>query len=328
MERIIAVQGATGVDDVPGLSSLEDEVTLRFSHSAEQLEEIIRDAEILLGWDFRAQALEAAWPKARRLEWIQWSGAGVDALLFPELVNSGVRITNSRGVFDRAMAEYVLGLIMAFVKHFPETWSLQSESRWKHRLTDTVHGKKVLIVGAGGIGRAIARLCAALGMQVSGVGRSARNRDPDFGRVHACEALNETLPRADFVVVAAPLTTLTRGLFSGEQFRLMKPTARFINVGRGAIVDEGALIAALEGRQIAGAALDVFENEPLPVSSPLWSMSNVIVSPHMSGDFNGYADALAGIFLENYRRYRVGEDLVNLVDKALGFVPSPAPASP
>ena len=268
METIIAVQGASGVHEVPGLSSLEGEATLCFSRSGEDLKELIRDAEILLGWDFRAQALEAAWPEARRLEWIQWSGAGVDALLFPELVKSGVRVTNSRGVFDRAMAEYVLGLIIAFVKHFPETWSLQSERRWKHRLTDTVHGKEVLIVGAGGIGRSIARLCAGAGMRVSGVGRSARSADSDFGRVHACESLNEALPEADFVVVAAPLTAGTRGLFSGEQFRLMKSTARFINVGRGAIVDESALTAALVDGRIAGAALDVFEEEPLTGREP------------------------------------------------------------
>ena len=328
METIITVQGASGVHDVPGLSSLEGEATLCFSRTEEDLKELIRDAEILLGWDFRARALEAAWPEARRLKWMQWSGAGVDALLFPELVKSEVRVTNSRGVFDRAMAEYVLGLIIAFVKHFPETWSFQSERRWRHRLTDTVHGKKVLVVGAGGIGRSIARLCAGAGMRVSGVGRSARSADADFGRVHACESLNEALPEADFVVVAAPLTAGTRGLFSAEQFRHMKSTARFINVGRGAIVDESALTAALVDGRIGGAALDVFEEEPLPVESPLWSMPNVIVSPHMSGDFTGYADALAGIFLENYRRYRAGERLVNLVDKALGFVPSQAAGSP
>ena len=326
MGRVIAVQGAAGVRDVPGLSELQDEATLHFAASGAELREIIPDAEILLGWDFRGRALREAWPEARSLEWIHWGGAGVDALLFPELIESTVKVTNSRGVFDRPMAEYVLGLIIAFAKRFPETWSLQSERRWRHRLTDTVYGKKVLIVGAGSIGRMIARLCAGAGMQVAGVGRSARASDPDFGRVHACESLNEALPDADFVVVAAPLTPHTRGLISSEQFRLMKPTARLLNVGRGAIVDEEALIAALEARDIAGAALDVFESEPLPAASPLWSMPHVIVSPHMSGDFNGYAYALAEVFLENYRRYRAGERLLNLIDKQLGFVPA-GPAS-
>ena len=144
MGRVIAVQGATGAHDVPGLHDLEGEAELRFAQGGAELREAIRDAEILLGWNFRAQALREAWSAARRLEWIHWGGAGVDALLFPELVESGVKVTNSRGVFDRPMAEYVLGLIIAFTKHFPETWSLQSAKRWNHRLTDTIYGKEVL----------------------------------------------------------------------------------------------------------------------------------------------------------------------------------------
>ena len=326
MGMVIAVQGATGAHEVPGLSDLGDEAVLRFAQNAAELREAIRDAEILLGWDFRAQAVREAWPEVRRLRWVHWGGAGVDALLFPELVESGVTVTNSRGVFDRPMAEYVLGLIIAFTKHFPETWSLQWERRWHHRLTDTLQGKEVLVVGAGSIGRTIARLCAGVGMRVSGVGRSARATDRDFECIYACESMGKALPKADFVVVAAPLTSQTRGLFSSEQFRLMKPTARLVNVGRGAIVDEEALTAALRANEIAGAALDVFEAEPLPEKSPLWSMPNVIVSPHMSGDFYAYADALAEVFLENYRRYRAGERLLNLIDKRLGFV-SPDSAS-
>ena len=322
MGRVIAVQGASGAHDVPGLSDLEGEAVLRFAHGGEELREALRDAEVLLGWNFRAKALREAWADARRLQWIHWGGAGVDALLFPELAASGVTVTNSRGVFDRPMAEYVLGLIIAFTKHFPETWSLQAAKQWRHRLTDSIQGKKVLVVGAGSIGRTIARLCSDAGMRVSGVGRSARAEDPDFGRVHACESLGEALPEADFVVVAAPLTTQTRGLFSTEQFRLMKSSARIVNVGRGAIIDEKALTAALEAKEIAGAALDVFEEEPLPEESPLWSMPNVMVSPHMSGDFYAYADALAEVFLENYRRYCAGERLLNLIDKKLGFVSS------
>ena len=322
MARIIAVQGATGVQDVPGLSDLEGEAVLRFAQSGEGLREALHDAEILLGWNFRAKALREAWAHSGRLRWIHWGGAGVDALLFPELAESGVTVTNSRGVFDRPMAEYVLGLIISFTKHFHETWTLQAAKQWQHRLTDTIAGKKVLIVGAGSIGRTIARLCSATGMQVTGVGRRARTGDPDFGRVHACEFLNEALPESDFVVIAAPLTTQTRGLFSNEQFSLMKPTARIVNVGRGAIIDEEALTAALGANEIAGAALDVFEEEPLPAGSPLWSMPNVIVSPHMSGDFCAYAGALAEVFLENYRRYCKGERLLNLIDKKLGFVSS------
>lgn len=322
MTRVIAVQGAASAREVPGLSALAEDARWYFAQNETQLHEAIGEAEILLGWNFRARTLREVWPSARRLKWIHWGGAGVDALLFPELVESDVMVTNARGVFDRPMAEYVLGLIVAFTKRFTETWSLQSRKRWRHRLTDTLQGKRVLIVGAGSIGRETARLCAAVGMRVSGVGRRARADDPDFGRVHACESLPRALPDADFVVIAAPLTPETRRLFTAGHFRRMKRSARLLNVGRGAIVDQDDLVRALDTGEIAGAALDVFEEEPLPATSPLWSMPNVIVSPHMSGDFNGYPHALAEVFVENYRRYRAGEPLRNLVDKTLGFVPS------
>lgn len=321
MTRVIAVQGAASIREVPGLSALAEDARWYFARNEIQLREALGEAEILLGWDFRAGILREVWPGARRLKWIHWGGAGVDALLFPELVESEVVVTNARGVFDRPMAEYVLGLIIAFTKRFAETWSLQSRRQWRHRLTDTLQGKSVLIVGAGSIGRETARLCAAAGMCVSGVGRRARTGDPDFGRVHACKSLHRALPDADFVVIAAPLTPETRRLFTAEHFRRMKRSARLLNVGRGAIVDQADLVRALDTGEIAGAALDVFEEEPLPATSPLWSLPNVVVSPHMSGDFNGYEHALAEIFIENYRRYREGEPLLNLVDKRLGFVP-------
>ena len=321
MTRVIAVQGADGPEDVPGLIGIAHEAELRFSKTAHELRAALPGAEILLGWDFRAEAVRSAWPAADRLRWIHWGGAGVDALLFDELVASDVVITNSRGVFDRAMAEYVLGLIIAFTKRFPETWTLQARRTWKHRLTDCFEERRVLVVGVGSIGRTIARLCKAAGMAVTGVGRGARATDPDFGIVHACESLSRALADADFVVIAAPLTAQTRGLFGAEQFRAMKPSARLINVGRGPIVREHALVAALESKQIAGAALDVFETEPLAEDSPLWSLPDVIVSPHMSGDFEHYAGVLARVFEENFERYRAGEPLLNRVDKALGYVP-------
>jgi phosphoglycerate dehydrogenase-like enzyme len=230
-------------------------------------------------------------------------------------------LTNSRGVFDGAIAEYVLGLIIAFAKGFPETMALKEQRIWQHRLAERIAARRVLVVGVGGIGRAIARLLHGAGMEVQGVGRSERGSDPDFGLVHAQSELDRLLPEADFVVVAAPLTERTAGLFGARQFRAMKPAARFINVGRGAIADQDALVAALAEKQIAGAALDVFEQEPLPPQSPLWEMPSVIVSPHMSGDFAGYHEALAKLFSDNFRRFRSGASLRNVVDKELGYVP-------
>ena len=322
--RAVVVQGAKQIEDIPGIERLGDAVDLRFSNGATQLETALSGAEILLGWDFRAGELREAWPRADRLRWIHWAAAGVDAALFPELVTSDVVLTNSQGVFDRAMAESVLGLVIAFAKRLPETLALQSQRSWKYRLTERLEGRRVLVVGVGSIGREIARLLRAAGLQVTGVGTRAREDDPDLGRIFPVSELADLLPQAHYVVVATPLTDATRGLFGAPEFRAMKPSARLINVGRGEVVEEAALVDALRTGEIAGAALDVFETEPLPADSPLWSMPQVIVSPHMSGDFEEHPQALSDLFIENFRRYRAGEPLLNVVDKSLGYIPGKA----
>jgi phosphoglycerate dehydrogenase-like enzyme len=321
-KTVVLVQGAESLDQVPGLSAIACEAELRLVPADADISADLHGAEVVLGWDFSADTLAGAWPSADALRWIHWSGAGVDAVLFDELVRSEVVLTNSRGVFDRAIAEYVLLLVLSFAKRMPQTTRFQSESRWNYRLTERVDARDVLVVGTGSIGSEIARLLTAIGMRVSGVGRRRRDDHPVFGTVHAAHELDDRLPAADFVVAATPLTSATRRMFSTDQFALMKRTARFINVGRGAVVDEAALVRALRAGEIAGAALDVFESEPLRPSSPLWTMDDVIVSPHMSGDFLEHPNAVVEIFLDNFRRYRMGEPLRNVVDKELGYVPS------
>jgi phosphoglycerate dehydrogenase-like enzyme len=158
-------------------------------------------------------------------------------------------------------------------------------------------------------------------MRVTGLGRRARAGDRDFGNIFGPEDLDRLLPRADYVVIAAPLTEETRRMFGAEQFRAMQPTAYLINVARGAIVHESALIAALQTKQIAGAALDCFETEPLPAQSPLWSLPDVVVSPHLCGDYAGHAAVLVDLFCENFRRFRAGSPLLNTVDKVRGYIP-------
>lgn len=316
----IVIQGAENADAVPGLDRLGDEVELRFATDVASLRTALDGAEVLLGWNFRGGELTRAWDTANRLRWIHWSGAGVDALLFPELVENDVTVTNARGVFDRAMAEYVLGLVIAFAKHLPETLVLQSERKWQHRVTERIEGSKALVVGTGSIGREIARLLSAAGMAVTGVGRRERRDDPDFGTVHPREDLDRLLPDANYIVNVVPHTAENVAMFGATQFGAMKNTARFINVGRGTTVDEAALVEALRAGDIAGAGLDVFETEPLAPESPLWELRNVIVSPHMSGDFHGYPQVLAQLFIDNLARYRQGEPLHNVVDKSLGYV--------
>jgi len=316
----IVIQGAANADDVPGITALHPLAELRFASTTDTLRDMLPGAQALFGWDFRAESLQDAWHAADTLRWVHWSGAGVDAVLFPQLANSDVVLTNSRGIYDRAMAEYVLGTVIAFAKGFPETWSLQAARRWKHRFSDIIEGRCVLIVGVGSIGRAIATLLQSVGLGVSGIGRRARRDDEVFGTVHGIATLNEHLPMADYVVVVTPLTPATAGLFDAPQFRAMKSSAVFINVARGAVVNEAALIDALSRREIAAAGLDVFATEPLPVDSPLWSMPNVMISPHMSGDFHGYTQAVAELFIANFHRFLAGKPLRNVVDKGLGFV--------
>ena len=316
---VVAIQGASGADEVPGIAALAGEAELRFAPDTETLRQALDGAEVLLGWTFDAENLRAAWDSTGALRWIHWSGAGVDALLFPELVASDVVLTNTRGVYDRAMAEYVLGLVIAFAKRLPETMRAQAERRWEHKLSERIDGKRALIVGVGSIGREIARLLRAAGMSVAGVGRSARTGDADFGTIHAYDDLNAALGDADYVVAILPLTDATREAFGAAQFAAMKPAARFINLGRGPSVDEAALNAALEAGEIAGAGLDVFVTEPLPGDSPLWARPDVIVSPHMSGDYTGWDADVAALFIDNFRRYRAGEPLRNLIDKERGF---------
>ena len=281
---------------------------------------MLPDASIVLLWDFSSTLLREHFHLARNLEWIHVAGAGVDAVMTADIAASDVVVTNARGVFNRPIAETVAAMMLVFAKDMLTTIALQARRSWFHRDTEMLAGQTALIVGAGEIGRAIGRALSALGVEVTGVATSERH-DRDLGRVRSVEELDALLPTADFVVLVLPLTHLTRGMIGAEQLALMKTTARLINVGRGQLIDEGAMIAALRSGSIGGAALDVFQTEPLPPESPLWTMPNVIVSPHMSADFHGWLEALAEQFYDNLDRWLGGRTLLNVVDKKLGYVP-------
>lgn len=315
----ITVFGARGIADLPGLEAISNDVRLQFAADAGTLERAIPETDILLSWDFRAGVLERIWRQASRLQWVHWAGAGVDAALFPAFRDSDVVLTNARGVFDQPIAEYVLGLVLCFAKGFPRTVRAQQRKHWDFRYSESIQGKTALLVGVGNIGRAIGAVLAAAGMDVTGIGRTARDGDPLFGEVHALEKLDRLLSGADYVINITPSTPATRNLFSAGRFHRMKPGARFINVGRGDAVDESALVEALHAGRIAGAALDVFAREPLPEDSPLWELDNVIVSPHMSGDVRDSVYGLVDQFVDNLRRYLNGEPLHNVVDKQRGY---------
>ncbi|MFH9978052.1 D-2-hydroxyacid dehydrogenase [Streptomyces sp. NPDC017179] len=274
------------------------------------------EADVLLVWDFASTAVRDAWPgEGPRPRWVHTASAGVDHLMCPELAASPVVVTNARGVFDEPIAEYVAALVLALAKDLPRTLDLQREGRWRHRESQRVAGTRACVVGSGPIGRAIARTLGALGVRAAVVGRAAR------AGVHGPEDLDRLVARADWVIAAAPLTEETRGMFDSRRFGLMQPSARFVNVGRGQLVDEEALVRALADRWIAGAALDVFQDEPLTPDSPLWRVPGLVVSPHMSGDTVGWRDQLSAQFVELYGHWEAGEPLPNVVDKRRGYVP-------
>jgi phosphoglycerate dehydrogenase-like enzyme len=317
---VVVLHAQTGdTGKPPATEALEELAEVRYV-TEDGLADALPGADVLLAWDFRAKRVAAALPAAEQLRWVHAASAGVNHLLSDEVKASDLVITNSRGVFDEPMAEYVLALVLAFAKDLPTTLRLQHQRRWRHRETESLAGRQALVAGTGPIGRAIGRKLAAVGMTVTGVGRTPREQDPDLGPVLPAQRLADGLAPADYVVLAAPLTETTRGMIDATALAAMKPSARLINVGRGQLVAQDDLVAALRAGRIAGAALDVFADEPLSPDSPLWTMPNVIVSPHMSGDVVGWRAELVALFLDNLSRYLDGRPLRNVVDKQQGYV--------
>lgn len=299
------------------LAALEDLADVVVT-DARGLSDALPGAHVLLMWDFFSTALADAWDSVAGLQWVHVAAAGVDTLLFDGLRESEVVVSNARGVFDRPIAEFVAAAVLAHDKQLHESKRLQRAQVWQHRELTRTEGSRALVVGAGGIGRACAQMLGAVGMEVTVAGRTARE-DSELGRVVATDDLLNHLRQVDHVVLAAPLTEQTRGLIGAQQLAAMKPTAHLVNVGRGPLVDEAALVDALRDGRIAAATLDVFENEPLPEDHPFWTMEHVHVSAHMCGDVVGWRDGLAQQFEDNLRRWLRGESPHSVVDKTLGF---------
>lgn len=313
-EPVLLVLSASRAVPPPRLGKLTGRARIRYVDEA-TLPAELPHCDALLVWDFTSRAVRGAWPGAGgRPRWVHTASAGVDHLLCPELVASDVVVTNARGVFELPMAEYVAGLVLALAKDVPGTVELQRQRRWQHRDCVRVAGSRAVVVGSGPIGLEIARVLRALGVTTAVVGRTARPG------VHAADELDRLAARADWVVAAPPLTDATRGMFDARFFGLMQPSARFVNVGRGGLVVESELVAAVTKRWIAGAAVDVFEREPLPPDSGLWDVPGLLVSPHMGGDTVGWRDELAAQFIELFDLWASGRPLPNVVDKERGYV--------
>lgn len=277
-----------------------------------------RDADIIAGFPWQIASLPLA--AAKRLKWIHSFSAGVDRLLLPGIVPPEVLLSNSSGIHAIPIAEHLIGFMLLFTRKFHTTLRNQQKKIWKGlRDITELHGKTVLIVGLGAIGEATARLAHAFGCNVIAVARSNR-KPPEFvDRLVTASRLDAMLPKADFVVITLPHTRETHHLFTTKKIRLMKPSAVIMNIGRGPIIHEHDLVQALKKKLIAGAALDVTETEPLPKSSPLWRMNNVVITPHHSGLSEKYMDRAIERFCLNLRAFAHGKPLPNLVDKTLGY---------
>jgi glyoxylate/hydroxypyruvate reductase A len=269
------------------------------------------EAEIFYCWGAPAGLLAGA----THLRWVQGMGAGVERLLVPELAPH-VRVTRVAGIFGPWMAEYTLGWCLWTTQRMEAFRTSQRQRRWAPVDPVPLRGQTLCVVGLGDIGRSIARAARALGMQVIGVSRSGR-RSPEARRVYRTGALRAALAGADFVVLTLPLSDETRGLLGPLELAAMKPTAWLLNLARGPIVVETALLDALRGGRIGGAVLDVFDTEPLPVDHPLWGFDNVVVTPHISGPST--PREIGPIFNDNLRRYAAGRPLRHLVHRPRGY---------
>ncbi|MDN6529008.1 MAG: D-2-hydroxyacid dehydrogenase [Brevibacterium sp.] len=315
---ILNAPGAQIPDQLTDLGRRED-VELRIVE-AEELGSALPGTDVLLLWDFFSRALRSEFGHADSLKWIHAAAAGVDSLIFDELSASEVVVTNARGIFDRPIAEFVLNYILLHAKNSLRSLEDQRNSQWNRRSTKNLAGSQAMIDGTGSIGREIARVLNALDVNVSGAGSHARTGDADFGTVIDSAQLSSHLSGVDWVINIAPLTDKTKNFIDAEVFAAMERSACFVNVGRGEGVVTPDLVDALETGQISGAGLDVFDEEPLPAGHPLWQTDNVIITPHMSGDTDGWRLRLADQFVDLFEKYMAGETFPHTVDKAAGYV--------
>ena len=290
--------------------------------SYERVVNELPDTDILIGYSLRRDQFA----QAKKLKWIHSTAAGVGQLMYPELRQSDVLLTNASGIHAVPMSEHILGMIIAMARRFPDAMHYQAQSQWAQQdIWDgkprpmELSGRVLLIVGFGSTGRELARRIQPLGMKIWGVTRSGGVDTQLAERILPVSELANVLPQADFVVLAAPETPETRQMIGVRELALMKRTAYLINVARGTLVDEVALAAALRARTIAGAAIDVAEEEPLPASSPLWTLDNIFITPHVSAATERMWERQMQLLMENLERWFTGRELINRVDLNRGY---------
>jgi len=300
------------------LDQLPEPVNIQVGNDPEFLAAHAPDADVILSAGAKHDLLRAAFPLAKRVRWVHVLWAGVEKTLFPELIQSPVPLTNGRGVFRNSLAEFAIASIFFFAKDLRRLIRNQEAGRWEQFDVDFVRGQVLGIVGYGEIGRETARLARALGMKAYALRRRPAD-SPEVDRFFSTNELREMMAASDFILVSAPLTPETNGMIGKTEIEAMKPSAVIINVGRGPVIVESALIGALEQRSIKGAALDVFDVEPLPAGHPFYRLPNVVLSPHSADHTVGWINLAMNCFIENFARFRNGQPLENIVDKKAGY---------
>ena len=277
-------------------------------------------AEIVLG-SGNAERIAAILAVAPNVRWVHTFSAGVDQLVATGLIRRpGVVFTNNSGSYDVPIAEHVMAMLFAIARGSPAYFARQAKGEWSRGVPHTeLRDATLVVLGLGSIGGELARLASGVGMRVIGVRRNASRPVPGVDRVVSPDRLVEVAREADYLAVTAALTPLTQGMVSAEVLAALKPTAWVVNIARGPIVDEAALLAALREHRIGGAGLDVFDVEPLPADSPLWTLDNVILTPHVSGNSPRVRERSLALVVENVRRFKSGEPLLNVVDKDAGY---------
>ena len=318
----LLVLTSTGESDIPLLSDLRQVATVVVGDTAQAFGPAAVSAEIVLNWSGSLPLLREMFLMGRRLRWIHSRSAGLEQTLFPELSASDVLLTNGSGVFSPSLGEFALAAILYFAKDFRRMIRNQMAGQWEPFDITMISGRTLGIVGYGSIGRAIAARARALDMNVLALRRrvsSQTSQDPLAEQVYPSEQRLQMLSRCDYVAVTLPLTEQTRGLIGEAEFAAMKKDAVIINVGRGPVIDEIAMIKALSENRIRGAALDVFDQEPLPKSHPFYNMENVLLSPHCADHTPDWLENSMRFFLTQLERFRRGETLLNIVDKTQGY---------
>jgi phosphoglycerate dehydrogenase-like enzyme len=299
---------------------LPDEVVVVRADSEGNLDGDTTDAEVYFSWfNLKAKTLHRVLEVSPQLRWHHAPNAGVNQIITPQYLERNLILTNGAGVHAIPIAEFAIAYMLSHAKQLPKLYKQQLEHNWQRGLAiEELLDKTLLIIGAGGIGQEIASRAKAFGMRIFGSRRHPQPL-PNFDKVVGADEWKALLGEADYVVIATPLTWDTKGMIDAEVLRLMRPSAYLINIARGAIVDEFALVEALQNGEIAGAALDTVFTEPLPPESLLWSLPNVVITPHCSGNSPKTKERSLALFIDNFTRYRHGQPLRNVVDKTAGY---------